>query len=355
MDWRTVHDKAVENMTTAGLLYEDGNADIDSGTNDVDTLAWRRYGILPRTFHNVGDIDTSVTVGGLHIDTPIFGAPTAYHRLASKQGEISSQNGMHRAGSFIVYPTNASEPVEHFAQEAQGEWWQQVYLFDDRKVSAGFVERSVEAGAKALMLTLDCPGYRRDFGFRNGIDGTWEGSSGNFPNMHMTDWTLNLATSITPKDIQWLKDLSGLPVYVKGVMRPEGAVTAMNAGAAGVMVSNHGRRQVDGVVPVAYALPRIRKALGRDAEIFADTGIRTGGDVFRALALGANAVGLGRPIQWAAAAGGEDGIVDMIGKITDELAHTMNSAGVSRIADIDESFLVEGQGPAAIASYGVGF
>lgn len=119
----------------------------------------------------------------------------------------------------------------------------------------------------------------------------------------MTDWTLNLATSITPKDIQWLKEISGLPVYVKGVMRPEDAVTAMNAGAAGVMVSNHGRRQVDGVVPVAYALPRIRRALGRDAEIFADTGIRTGGDVFRALALGANAVGLGRPIQWAAAAG----------------------------------------------------
>ncbi len=155
---------------------------------------------------------------------------------------------MDRAGTFIVYPTNASEPVEHFAAEAQGDWRQQVCLFDNRKVSEAFIERSVASGAKALMLTLDCPGYRRDFGFRNGIDGTWEGASGNFPNMHMTDWALNLATSITPKDIQWLKEISGLPVYVKGVMRPEDAVTAMNAGAAGVMVSNHGRRQVDGVV-----------------------------------------------------------------------------------------------------------
>lgn len=350
MDWTAIHAQATANMTEAGLQYEDGNADIDGGQRDIDTLAWRRLGILPRAFHNVGDIDTAVTIGGRTISTPIFGAPTAYHRLASKNGEITSQNGMDRAGTFIVYPTNASEPVEHFAAEAQGDWWQQVYLFDNRKVSEAFIERSVASGAKALMLTLDCPGYRRDFGFRNGIDGTWEGASGNFPNMHMTDWTLNLPTSITPKDIQWLKEISGLPVYVKGVMRPEDAVTAMNAGAAGVMVSNHGRRQVDGVVPVAYALPRIRRALGRDAEIFADTGIRTGGDVFRALALGANAVGLGRPIQWAAAAGGKDGITKMIERITDELAHTMNSAGVSRIADIDESFLVEGQGPSAFLS-----
>lgn len=352
MDWNTVHDKAKSVMSDAGLAYEDGNADIASGQADYDTLAWRRFGILPRMFQDVSSIDTSVTIGDQTLPTPLFGSPTAYHRLASADGEITSQNGMSRAGSFIVYPTNASEPVERFAKESHGAWWQQVYLFDDRATTEAFLERSLAQGPSALMLTLDCPGYKRDFGFRNGIDGTHEGESGNFPSMHMTDWTLNLATHITVDDIKRLIELSGLPVYVKGVMRPSDAIDAMEAGAAGVMVSNHGRRQVDGVVPVAYALPKIREALGPDATILADTGIRTGGDVFRALALGANAVGLGRPIQWAAAAGGEDGIVAMIDRITDELAHTMNSAGVVHVEDIDPSFLVPEQGPAAIAALG---
>lgn len=110
MDWNAIHAQAAAHMTAAGLQYEDGNADIDGGQHDIDTLAWRRYGILPRMFHNVAEIDTSVTVGGRTIATPVFGAPTAYHRLASKNGEITSQNGMHRAGTFIVYPTMRQSP-----------------------------------------------------------------------------------------------------------------------------------------------------------------------------------------------------------------------------------------------------
>ena len=174
-----------------------------------------------------GDIDTSVTIGGRTISTPIFGAPTAYHRLASKNGEITSQNGMNRAGTFIVYPTNASEPIEHFAAEAQGDWRQQVYLFDNRKVSEAFIERSVASGAKALMLTLDCPGYRRDFGFRNGIDGTWEGDKRQFPE-HTYD-----RLDAQPRDIHY----------------PEGHPMAQgNIGAAGVRQggdASRGRRHSD--------------------------------------------------------------------------------------------------------------
>ncbi len=296
MDWTAIRERARGNMTAAGWMYNEGAADID-GQADYDTLAWRRYGIATRAWHDVTRVDTSTTLGDVPISTPIIGSPTAYHRLASPHGEITSELGAQAAGTFVVYPTNASVAVEEFAAHVRGPWWAQVYLFRDRDISARYLERVVTAGATALMLTTDCPGFVRDFGFRNGIDHTDEGGSGNFPTMTMGDWTLNLATDLTPHDIVWLKERFGLPVWVKGILRPEDAIAAVDAGASGIMVSNHGRRQVDGVVPVAWALPRVAAAVGRRVPILADSGIRSGGDVFRALALGASAVGLGRGIQ----------------------------------------------------------
>ncbi|MFZ2624482.1 MAG: alpha-hydroxy acid oxidase [Propionibacterium sp.] len=352
MDWTAIREQARSNMTAAGWMYNEGAADI-GGQADYDTLAWRRYGIATRAWHDVTHIDTSTTLGDIPISTPIIGSPTAYHRLASPHGEITSELGAQAAGTFIVYPTNASVAVEEFAAHVNGPWWAQVYLFRDRDVSARYLERVVKAGATALMLTTDCPGFVRDFGFRNGIDHTDEGGSGNFPTMTMGDWTLHLATDLTPDDIVWLKERFGLPVWVKGILRPEDAVATVEAGASGIMVSNHGRRQVDGVVPVAWALPKVAAAVGRRVPILADSGIRSGGDVFRALALGASAVGLGRGIQWAMASAGPDheadGVKQVIETLTDELAHLMSAAGVSRIADIDSSFVVPEQGPAAIA------
>lgn len=348
MDWLSVRKQAKANMTEAGWGYDEGAADL-GGQADYDTLAWRHYAILPRTYQNTRTISTSVEVGGMKLATPLIGMPTAYHRLTGTGAETDSQNGAHAAGSFIVYPTNASQSVEEFAAGAQGDWWTQVYLFTDREKTYGFLERAVEQGAKALMLTLDCPGFKADFGFRNGIDGTPEGGSGNFPSMKMGDWTHNLASDITVEDITVLKERFGVPVWVKGVLRPEDAEASIQAGAAGIVVSNHGRRQVDGVVPVAWALPRVAAAVAGRVPIIADSGIRTAGDVFRAIALGADAVGLGRGMLWAHAAGGAEGVQKAFEQLTFELAHLMGSAGVSRIADIDASMLIAEQGPAAIA------
>ena len=348
MDWTGLRERARAKMTDVGWLYDEGAADV-AGQADYDTLAWRRLAVAPRMYHDVTEIRTDVDLGDLHLSTPLFGAPTAYHRLAGPGAEAASQQGARAAGTFIVYPTNASLPVERFAAETDGPWWAQVYLFRDRDVSAAYLERAVAAGASALMLTLDCPGFIRDFGFRNGIDGTAEGGSGNFPNMRMGDWTLNLATDLTVHDIEWLADRFGLPVWVKGVIRPDDALASVEAGAAGVMVSNHGRRQVDGVVPAAWALPRVVEAVAGRVPVVVDSGIRSGGDFFRALALGATAVGLGRPVQWALAAGGPEGVTTMFHTLTDELAHMMSAAGAADVADIDASFIVDGYGPAALA------
>lgn len=285
MDWTAIRERARGNMTAAGWMYNEGAADI-GGQTDYDTLAWRRYGIVARAWHDVTRVDTSTTPGDVPISTPIVGSPTAYRRLASPHGEVTAELGAQAAGSFIVYPTNASVAVEEFAAQVHGPWWAQVYLFRDRDVSARYLERVVKAGTKALVLTTDCPGFVRDFGFRNGIDHTDEGGSGNFPTMTMGDWTLNLATDLTPGDVVWLREHFGLPVWVKGILRPEDAIAAVGVGASGIMASNHGRRQVDGVVPVAWALPRVAVAVGHRVPILADSGIRSGWDVFRALALG---------------------------------------------------------------------
>lgn len=349
MDWTSIRAQAHGRMTAAGWGYNEGAADIGDQA-DFDTLAWRRLAVRPRAFHDVTTIDTSTTYAGIRLDTPLFIAPTAYHRLADDRAEIASAEGAHAAGSFIVYPCNASIPVEEFAAAAPGHWWAQIYLFRDRDTSARYVERAVHAGARALMLTVDVPGFTGDFGFRNGIDGSSEGASGNFPRMQLTDWAPNLATDITVRDIVWLHELSGLPVHVKGIMRPGDARAAVDAGAAGIMVSNHGRRQVDGVLPVADALPGVVAAVGDRVPVSADGGIRSGGDVFRALALGATAVGLGRPVQWGLGAGGSDGVRDVFRGLTEELAHLMSAAGTARVSDIDDSFVVPERGPAALAA-----
>lgn len=349
MDWTSIRAQAHERMTGAGWTYNEGAADIGDQA-DYDTLAWRRLAVVPRAFHDVTTIDTGITFAGVRLAAPLFVAPTAYHRLADDRAEIASAEGARQAGSFMVYPCNASVPVEEFAATVEGPWWSQVYLFRDRDASARYVERAVDAGAQALMLTVDVPGFTGDFGFRNGIDGSSEGASGNFPAMRLTDWAPNLATDLTVRDIVWLHELSGLPVHVKGIMRPGDARAAVDAGAAGIMVSNHGRRQIDGVLPVADALPGIVRAVGGRVPVSADGGIRSGGDVFRALALGATSVGLGRPVQWGLGARGVEGVRDVFRGLTDELAHLMSAAGVSRIGDIDASFVVPERGPAAIGS-----
>jgi 4-hydroxymandelate oxidase len=305
--------------------------------------AWRQVWLAPRVLRDVSAVDTAARLLGSDVATPLCVAPSGFHGLAHPDGELASAIGAARAGALFVLSTRSTRRIEDVAQAVAAEggvWWFQVYLMRDRELTAGLVRRAVAAGAAALVLTADTPvvGRKR----RDSHDGV----------VSDEDFLVNLgplgdlsaadqADDPSPADIGWLGEIGGgLPVVVKGVLRGDDAAACRAAGAAAVIVSNHGGRQLDGALPAAAALPAVAQALRADpggpavpCEVYADGGIRAGEDALTALALGARAVFLGRPVLWALACGGADGVRSLLAGLTDDLAHTMALAGAPSIAD----------------------
>jgi 4-hydroxymandelate oxidase len=202
----------------------------------------------------------------------------------------------------------------------------------DRAVTHDYIDRCVAAGARALVVTADYPGTIASPAFRT--TSRLDAAPGNYPQWSWPEMTASIDPSLTPDVIGELAGRSGLPVHVKGVLNPRDAAIAVAAGAAGIVVSNHGRRQLDGVLPTAHALRSVVEAVAGEAVVTVDGGIRTGADVLRALALGAAGVGVGRPVLWGLAAAGEKGVRQVIGGLTAELRQAMASVGAGTIADL---------------------
>jgi 4-hydroxymandelate oxidase len=341
--------------------------------------AWRQVWLAPRVLRDVSSVDTSVRLLGTAFSTPLCVAPTGYQRLAHPDGELATAEGAARAGALFVLSTRSTCRIEDVAEvvaKHAGTWWFQVYLMRDRYLTESLVRRAAAAGAAALVLTADTPvvGKKR----RDSADGVASDE----------DFLVNLgplddlkaaeqSAGCTFADVGWLSDAGGgLPVVVKGVLRGDDADACRAHGAAAVIVSNHGGRQLDGALPSALALPGVAGALrhgageagaagggdagaagggeagaagggadgtGGDAgaagggaggcEVYADGGIRTGEDALAALALGARAVFLGRPVMWALTCGGADGVRSLLAGLTDDLAHAMALAGAATVAD----------------------
>jgi 4-hydroxymandelate oxidase len=306
--------------------------------------AWRQVWLAPRVLRDVSAVDTSVRLLGAKVATPLCVAPSGYHGLAHADGELASAAGAARAGALFVLSSRSTRRIEDVGRTVAAEggtWWFQVYLMRDRELTAGLVRRAAAAGAAGLVLTADTPvvGRKR----RDSADGVV--SDEHFlVNLGPLD-DLSAATQAAdpgPADIGWLREVSGgLPVVVKGVLRGDDAATCRAAGAAAVIVSNHGGRQLDGALPAAAALPGVALALaagpggpGGRGEVYADGGIRTGEDALAALALGAGAVFLGRPVLWALACGGADGVRSLLAGLTEDLAHAMALAGAPSVGDV---------------------
>lgn len=351
----------------ARAVMEAGAFDyVAGGAEDEVTLrdnvdAWTRRRLRPRVLRDVSRISTATTVLGTGVSVPILVAPVAYQRLAHPEGEQATAVGTVEAGSLMVLSTRSSCAIEEVAAAigagsqdrapAAGvvpgpPLWFQVYVLADRAVTADLVDRAVAAGSKALVLTVDTPrlGYRRRDA-RNGFL-VPRGDRGVVQEAY---FGAEQSPAVVPADVAWLAERSGLPVVAKGVLSGEAARSCVNAGAAAVVVSNHGGRQLDGSVATADALAEVVETVGAEAEVYVDGGIRRGSDVLKALALGARAVLVGRPVIWGLATGGASGVAGVLGHLAFELDLAMALAGVPTLADIDAGLLAP-SGPADLGS-----
>ncbi len=312
-------------------------------TLDEAAAAWQRHRLLPRVLRDVATVTTATTVLGTPVASPVLVAPTAYSVMAHPDGEVAVARGAAAAGSLMAVSSRCSTRLEDVAAAVAGPWWFQVYVMRDRALTEGLVRRAAAAGATALVLTGDTP-----------YTGIKHRPLGNLP---LTDEQslVNVADHLRPgadpwlgmdqdpatttADIAWLGELSGLPVVVKGVLRPDDALACLAAGAAGIVVSNHGGRQLDRSVTSADALAAITAAVGDRGEVYADGGIRDGVSILTALALGARAVLVGRPVIWALAAGGADGVTATLTALSSDFAHALALAGATSPEAVDRSLV----------------
>jgi 4-hydroxymandelate oxidase len=305
-------------------------------TAAAEEAAWAGVRLRPRVMRDVSRVSTVTSVLGATVATPVLVAPSAAHVLAHPDGETATAAATAAAGSLLVLSLRASRRLEDVAAALgpTGSWWQQIYVLRDRGVSDEVARRAAEAGARALVLTVDAPYVAR----KPGLAGPLLPPTGIVAALDGRDWSddsLKQAPDLGPADVERLRAVSGLPVVAKGVLRGDEARRCVDAGAAAVVVSTHGGRQLDGVVTVPEALPEVADALaGTGAEVYADGGVRNGRDVLRALALGARAVMVGRPVLWGLAVGGAAGVREVLAALAEEVTEAFALAGVPSCAEV---------------------
>lgn len=316
-------------------------------TLEGDLRAWRSMHLRPRALVDVTTVDTSCTVLGQSIAMPILTAPYVGSTFVHPEGEVATARGAKAAGTISTLSMMGSRPPELVGAEAAGRYWQQLYWVRDRGVLQDIVARAVAAGASALCLTVDLPVMPT---FPRPMRQAWHGlfeywGTGDHEMYTVRDYPGKPMEATFPDpgvtwaDLDWLRGLSNLPLILKGIIRADDAMRARDHGAAAVIVSNHGGQGLRSSQPVAHALPAIVDAVGDDIEVFADSGIRSGSDVLRALALGANSVLIGRPSLWGLAAGGSAGVERVLRLLQTELAEVMAITGARTVAEIDRTML----------------
>ena len=333
--------RAAQLLDAGPLGYYAGGAG-DEITLADNVAAWRRIAVRPRVMVDISARDMRTTVLGRRRPHPVIVAPTAFHRLATPEGEVATARAALAVEATYCLSSLATTDVTSLAQAAPGtSRWFQLYVFKDRGVTRHMVQAAVAGGYEAIVLTVDMPalGIReRDLhsgfivGHATGVPHVSEtGASGLLTMPEVVDL---IDPSLTWDDVAALAQESGLPVLVKGVLAPEDARLAVQHGAAGVVVSNHGGRQLDTVLSGADALPAVVDEVGGEIDVIVDGGIRRGADVLKALAIGAQAVLVGRPVLWGLAVGGEAGARRVLELLLAEFDNALALAGVPIAADL---------------------
>uniref|UniRef100_A0A673AYL3 Hydroxyacid oxidase (glycolate oxidase) 1 n=1 Tax=Sphaeramia orbicularis TaxID=375764 RepID=A0A673AYL3_9TELE len=324
-----------------------------SGADEQRTLAdnaaaFNRWYLIPRVLRNVSVVDLSVDVLGQKLSMPLCVAATAMQRMAHPEGETATARACRAVGTGMMLSSWATSTIEEVmsamtsSASPGGVLWMQLYIYKDRDLTLSLVRRAEEAGYKAIFLTVDTPylGRRWDdmrnqfklpphLSMSNFSTATLAFSEGNYGND--SGLAVYVAKAIDPSlcwdDITWLKKHTRLPVILKGILNGEDAVQAVNYGVDGILVSNHGARQLDGVPATLDVLEEVVRAVQGRCDVFLDGGVRRGTDVLKALALGAKAVFIGRPVLWGLACQGEQGVTELLELMKEELRLAMALAG----------------------------
>jgi 4-hydroxymandelate oxidase len=336
---------------------------VRSGGGDEISMRENRAGferlqLEPSVLVDVSEIDTRVNLFGSVFESPILLAPVAYHRLYHAEGEVGTARGASAAGAGFVISTFTTTEIDEIARNTRQPIWFQLYVQRDREFTKDMVQRAVASGCKAVCVTVDTPvlGNRYgqlSFGLPKGMECVHlRGLELKSPvTGHKTQrggiYDVLFDPSFNWNDLAWLRSVAGVPVLLKGVLSAEDGRLAVSCGADGVIVSNHGGRNLDTVPATIDALPRVVDAVAGRIPVMLDSGIRRGTDVLMALALGAKAVFIGRPYVYGLAAGGAKGVERVILILRDELERAMALTGRRSIAEIDASVLRRANNDAA--------
>jgi len=354
-----LQERAREQLGAGPYGYVAGGAGAEL-TMRANLQAFERWRILPRMLRDVSVRDLSSTVLGTEMPAPVMLAPIGVQSIVHPQAELASGRAAAAQGVPFILSTAASHSMEEVA-EAVGEAsrWYQLYWPRDRELAASFVARAGAAGYSAIVLTLDTwmlgwrprdlqnaylpflkgegvANYFSDPVFRAALEQPPEEDLG----AAIGHWAYQFSNpTVTWADLAWLREQTELPIVLKGVLHVDDARRALEAGVDGVIVSNHGGRQVDGAIGALEALPAIREVVGGDLAVLFDSGIRTGADIFKALALGADAVCIGRPFVWGLALDGQEGVEQVLRCLLAELDLTLALSGYTSVGQVDASAL----------------
>jgi len=324
--------RAREYLTEGAFGYFSDAARADAAeahtTAVHNLLAWRRWYLRPRVLVDVSAVDTATRVLGTPVRAPVLLAPCAFNAFAHPEAERAVARAAERAGSLQVVSTAASVPPPEVARASAGPKWFQLYSDVDRSQTDLRLRAAEEAGFCAIVLTVDTPvGSPRYRGYPEQGFGPVATGAVIDPRL---DW----------KEVARISRTTRLPLVLKGILHPDDARLAVEAGAAAVVVSNHGGRQLDGSIPTALALPAVVDAVAGRVEVYVDGGVRSARDVLRALALGARAVLIGRPYVWALAIAGEEGVLELLERLREELHNAMMLSGQTDATRIPRDLVV---------------
>ncbi len=329
-----------------------------SGARDGITLErnrsiFNKYELLPKLLRDVSKINTSCNILGLKIDHPILIAPMAMQAMAHPDGETATVLASKKSNTIMTLATSSNKSIEDISPHHDKSFFQ-LYFAKNRKITEDMLTRCYKENYKAIVFTADAPRLgTREKDERNyfkmpghlslgNFKGTsfekyddYEGSSMNMHSDHLFDPTL------TFKIIPWIKEKSKLPVLVKGILRPDDAIKCFENGADGVIISNHGGRQLDTAVPTLKQIEPIRKAIGENKLLIVDGGIRRGTDILKCLALGANAVQIGRPVLWGLKHNGQEGVELVLDLLLKELIESMVLTGCKNLEEITSDLVTK--------------